>query len=433
METTMNKDHQGPIVSTYKPRPPGAARDRGRLLLVLALAVALVAAALFLLRDKTENRLEDYQTVAVSTQTINEIIQVTGSIEMPLRRTVLCPEEGSLTLRIGSTGDWLATGTLLARVEAEELQDLLYSRRRSLSDTGRELAKLELDRRFEEERNHVDLARKLRAISIAGEALTRAQELESAGAGTAKDRQDREQALLEAQEALDLVNLTIEESLVRFQFSRQSLQGEQSDLADEVLDLEARVAGLNVRSPIDGRLLSWQAEEGDQLARYGALAIIADTTQPRAYFAVPESSATRLAIGQSVSILVNDAAWPGRIASIGRETTASDTYGTTIDIEVEFSGEHPEFAAGASASGDILLGSRAGALVLPRGPYLTSGSNRWVYAIEGDYAVKRAVSYGSSEGSMIEVQSGLQVGDLVVISDYSAFIDEERVKLGGKQ
>ena len=429
----MEKDHDKPIVNTYRPKPPGAGRDRRRAIISIVVVAGMAALVWILLGSNKEFTLLDYTQATVEAQTLNEVLQVSGSIETPLRRSVLAPEEGTLAQKLAATGDWIGAEAGLAVLEAPGLDDSLTALTKNLADAERNLSKMEAERKFSAERTAIELAKKERALADAVAALERAEQLEASGAGTAKETTDKRSALQEAEESLQLARISAEESLFNYEFSHESTLDSISELIADIAELEERIAGLTVSSPIAGRVLSWQAEEGDRISRYSALAIVADTTRPQAVFQVPESSADRLSTGMAVAITVNGSVWPGTIVNIGREATASDTYGTTVDITVDFSGDHPEFTAGVSASGEILLGTKTEALVLPRGPYLSSGGNRYVYVLRDGFAEKTMVSFGISYGSTIEILAGLNSGDQIITSDYTAFIQEERIKLGGKQ
>ena len=65
------------------------------------------------------------------------------------------------------------------------------------------------------------------------------------------------------------------------------------------------------------------------------------------------------------------------------------------------------------------------------GPYLTTGSQRYLYRIEGDRAAKIAVTFGQVEGNVVEVLTGVQAGDLIIVSGYQNFIEHDIVVLEG--
>jgi HlyD family secretion protein len=69
--------------------------------------------------------------------------------------------------------------------------------------------------------------------------------------------------------------------------------------------------------------------------------------------------------------------------------------------------------------------------LLPRGPYLTTGGQRYVYVIEGDQAIKTAVTFGELQTEQVQILQGLSVGDEVIISGYQNFIEHNTIMLQG--
>ncbi len=427
----MSKDHVSPILTNYKPKPPGAGRDRKRVLSIVLVGAVAVAALWYGLSSREGAALTGWTEATVSVGPMDDAVQASGSIEMKRTRTVLSPEAGTLARRVAEQGDWVNSGTLLAQLAAPDLDDALDKAISDISAAEQDLSVLDSNRNFTLEREAIDLGKKRRALNDAEAALVRARELEAAGSGTAKDSADKERALIEAGEALALAELGVRESEQSYRFGRATLLNKLATLRNSKASLVQRIADLNVRSPISGRLLSWKAAEGDVLSRYGVLANLADTSEPEAVFAVAETTATRLSVGMKISISVGGASYPGSVSAIGRETTASTDLGSTVQVSASFEGDTPEFASGATASGEILIATKPETLLLPRGPFLSSGNAKYAYVIEGNYAVRRAVSFGSSKGGMIEVLSGLKEGERILSSDYRSFIDQERIKLGG--
>ncbi len=72
----------------------------------------------------------------------------------------------------------------------------------------------------------------------------------------------------------------------------------------------------------------------------------------------------------------------------------------------------------------------------PRGAYLASSRELFVYVIEGSKAVQRDVRFGSIFGNRIEVVDGLSVGESVITSSYEEFKDRREIKVapeGGRE
>jgi HlyD family secretion protein len=426
----MSRDHAGPILTEYKPKPPGAASNRRRALLALGFATAS-GLGLWLFLGSTSDKLASNWTEDTAEKgNIQDVVQVSGSVEMPFRRNVLSPEEGTLALRTLAEGDWAPTGSTIARVESPDLIESYEAVLVSITSAERELAGLDLDRNFALEREAIDLTRKRRDVADSETDLQRAQELEAAGSGTPKETTDRERVLLEAQETLTLGELSVRESAQSYAMQRANLLDRLASLDLSRTDYESRLSALDVKTPLAGRILSWKLDEGDLVSRYGALATVADTTRPEATFSVPETTAPKLATGMEVTISVGSSSYKGSIVNVGLEATASSDLGSTVTVTASFTSEHPEFTAGTTAGGEILLGEKTDAVLLPRGPYLSSGGGRYVYVIKDGYAVRTPVTFGITRGSVVEVSTGLNYGDRIITSDYGPFAGQDRVKLG---
>ena len=73
-------------------------------------------------------------------------------------------------------------------------------------------------------------------------------------------------------------------------------------------------------------------------------------------------------------------------------------------------------------------------MTIPRGPYLTTGSQRYLYKVEGSIARRVAVTFGLMEGNTVEILSGVEPGDEVITSGYQNFVEYEEITLerGGR-
>jgi len=80
-------------------------------------------------------------------------------------------------------------------------------------------------------------------------------------------------------------------------------------------------------------------------------------------------------------------------------------------------------------SARILMETRRNVLMVERGPFLEQDGGRQAYVMDGNSAVRRPVQLGVSSLSNIEVLSGLQPGDKVVVSGSDLFGDAERVSV----
>ena len=77
----------------------------------------------------------------------------------------------------------------------------------------------------------------------------------------------------------------------------------------------------------------------------------------------------------------------------------------------------------------ILLDGKAGVLMVDRGPFLESGGGRITYVVDGDLAHRRRIRTGLVSVGRVEILSGLEPGEQIVVSNLDAFADADTVYL----
>ena len=73
--------------------------------------------------------------------------------------------------------------------------------------------------------------------------------------------------------------------------------------------------------------------------------------------------------------------------------------------------------------------TRTNIIKVPRGPFLEAGSGRQAYVLEDGIAVLRPIEVGSLSVGEVEIVSGLEIGDQIIISDTARFQGAERILL----
>ncbi len=117
----------------------------------------------------------------------------------------------------------------------------------------------------------------------------------------------------------------------------------------------------------------------------------------------------------------------GRIRSVGKVAqVSSDGLNATVAVKVEPDTQDTALLLGSTAVGTLELGVKQDVLLLPRGPYLTTGSQRYLYRVEGDVARRVEVVFGDVEGQQVEILDGVEAGHEVIISGYQNFAEYER-------
>jgi HlyD family secretion protein len=81
----------------------------------------------------------------------------------------------------------------------------------------------------------------------------------------------------------------------------------------------------------------------------------------------------------------------------------------------------------------LTLGDATEAVLIPDGAFFQDTGGAWIFVVapNGESAVRRNVRLGRRNSRFIEVLDGLEPGEKVVTSPYTAFLDKDRLEIGG--
>lgn len=201
-----------------------------------------------------------------------------------------------------------------------------------------------------------------------------------------------------------------------------------------------------VIAPIDGVISQKSSEVGDIASSAMPLCVLLDMKTLKVTLNVTEEDMPYLKLGQEVRLRFD--AYPGEVtvAKITRIMPYVNTSSRTNTVEAEFPNVKNEqtgqyrFKPGMYSKADLSLDSTNNAIVVPPralilAPELleqqASGQKlRRAFVVNADNTVSaRTVEAGERQGDTIEILSGLQVGDKLVIRGHHSLIDGDRVSI----
>jgi HlyD family secretion protein len=250
----------------------------------------------------------------------------------------------------------------------------------------------------------------------------------------AKDQLVSELQLRQSQ--LDAQQLGVRNQIAQEQLASRSEQGKSQlavqqsavDQARAVLQLKQRQRDdLKVRAGINGILQQVEVSEGQQMGPGVNLARVADPSRLKAEIKVAETQARDIQIGQRAEVDTRVGFVPGRVTRID----PSVQNGTrTVDVSLE--GELPRGAVpDLSVDGNIELERLNDVLFMGRPAFGQEAATITLFKIEqnGVDANRVQVKLGKQSVNQMEIVSGLNVGDWVILSDMSAWDAFDRVRL----
>jgi HlyD family secretion protein len=225
---------------------------------------------------------------------------------------------------------------------------------------------------------------------------------------------------------------TIEQK--RFAFAREGVAPQLATKAAGVDQVRAQAKlrqdeldALEVRAGMAGVLQVVPVEIGAQVVAGANLARVADPSRLKAEVRIAETQAKDIRLGLPASIDTRNGIVKGQVSRIDPAVQNG-----TVLVDVSLQGELPPGARpDLSIDGTIQLERLEKVVFVGRPTFGQEKSVVGMFKLDADglYATRIPVHLGRSSVNTIEVVSGLEPGDRVILSDTSQLDDHDRVRL----
>jgi HlyD family secretion protein len=271
-----------------------------------------------------------------------------------------------------------------------------------------------------------------------------------ADANTAKMQADRDAAL--AKEGLfsevdaKISAVKAQELTNRVQIEKQRLaistQSEEAQLAAQKVKVEqfrgqynlkkSQVDQLRVKAGFDGTLqqLPTPVEEGQRVTAGTPLGKIAQRSKLKAELKIAETQAKDVMIGQQASVDTRNGVIEGHVSRID-PSVLNGTVTVDVSLVVGKDGLPPGARPDLSVDGTIELERLNDVVFVQRPVFGQQDTTIRLFKLEPDgrYANAVKVALGRASVNTIEIRDGLKVGDVVILSDMTAYDTYDRIKL----
>lgn len=231
---------------------------------------------------------------------------------------------------------------------------------------------------------------------------------------------------LEERQALEQESLRIFEDSIAAQLAVARTQVQQREARERLA--RADLEGLAVQAGIAGVLQEMPMEVGQAVGPGTVLARVVQPDELKAELRIPETQAKDIVVGQPAVVDIRTAKIPGVVTRID----PSASQGTvTVDVELLVDKLPPGARPQLSVDGTIEIERLADVLYVGKPAYGQSDSQVQLFKLtdDGEYAERTTVQLGLSSVNLIEVISGLEEGDEVVLSDMSRWDAVDRVRV----
>ena len=203
------------------------------------------------------------------------------------------------------------------------------------------------------------------------------------------------------------------------------LEGSVEQLENNLVIARKNLENLTIRSPIDGLLSSLNAEIGESKARGERMGQVDVVDKFKITTSVDEYYLTRVEKGLSAVFTLQD-----RDYELVTSKVYPEVLGGQFELDLAFISEPPEeIRRGQTVQLRLQLGAAGDALLLGRGGFFQETGGNWAFVLDPDenYAERRNIRLGRRNPNFFEVLDGLEAGEKVIVSDYAAYGEMDRI------
>ena len=343
-------------------------------------------------------------------------VGVQGTIVAAISPTLFAEAQGTVTLNI-QAGDTVNAGDVLATIDSPNLTNQLLQEQATLQSLQTEFERqgIEFKRKQLENQQTIDLAEV--KITAAERELRRAQSAHEANAISLQDYEkandDVSSARLEFAHAQQ--NSELEKEVMDFELKTDQLSVDRQALLVE--NMQRRVDRLTVQSPVTGMVGNLMIEQKSNVAANQPLLTVVDLSAFEVEIQVPESYGDDLVLGMNAEISYSGRSFEGVVTAVSPEVRNNQVTG-----RVRFAADPPAgLRQNQRVSVRIVLEASDDVLMVQRGPFLESGGGRVAYVLNDGLAERRPIQIGASSINALQVLSGLEEGETIIVSNISQF------------
>ncbi|PSN13505.1 efflux RND transporter periplasmic adaptor subunit [filamentous cyanobacterium CCT1] len=351
------------------------------------------------------------ELATVETATVEETSVFTGNLEAEQVSSIQAEQPGRVAQVLVQQGQAVSAGTPLFRLSAEQEQaDVAAAQARiDSAQAAQQRARSELEAlRAERDRAQAE-------INLQQEQFGRTSTLVERGALAREELDLRERDLTVARANLNALNRRIQAAQDTVAETQATLQERQASLRR----IRDSLRDTTITAPFPGVVGSIAIEAGDYVqAGQGLTQLVANDNLDLA-ISIPQERAADLTPGLPVEIVDSNgnALQTGQISFISPQVQPDSQF---IRTEATFANTGGQLRDGQFVRSEVIWESRAGQPVVPQSAVIYQGEDRFVYVPQDQegqlVAMRQPVELGLEQGTDVEVLSGLEPGQRIIVA-----------------
>jgi RND family efflux transporter MFP subunit len=208
--------------------------------------------------------------------------------------------------------------------------------------------------------------------------------------------------------------------------SKQDLDGAETQLKVSQANLDAVTQIVKVRAPIDGIITDINVKANEKVNPGQLLCTIAQLSQLKGRIWLTENELAYIKTGSSLKFIWNNNEYNGRVTDIALSMNA-DKQAFGADIEISNSGN--SLRSGINGTVKLNALNISNTIILPKNLIQKDENKKsFVYVAENGKAVLKYVETGLESNLDIQITSGVNAGDKLIVEGYNMVDNGVKVK-----
>lgn len=180
-----------------------------------------------------------------------------------------------------------------------------------------------------------------------------------------------------------------------------------------------------IRSPRKAILTYVNNEIGSQIGQGAKVAIVSDLSHFKIEGEIADTYGDRIAAGSKAVIKIGSEKLDGTISDV-TPLSKNGVISFTVQLEED---NHKRLRSGLKTDVYVMNAVKDDVLRIANSSYYVGKGEYELFVVNGNQLLKRKVQLGDSNFEYVEVVSGLQEGDQVIVSDMNAYKDKNKLKI----
>ena len=180
-----------------------------------------------------------------------------------------------------------------------------------------------------------------------------------------------------------------------------------------------------IRSPRKAILTYVNNEIGSQIGQGAKVAIVSDLSHFKIEGEIADNYGDRIAAGSKAVFKIGSEKLDGTVSDV-TPLSKNGVISFTVQLEED---NHKRLRSGLKTDVYVMNAVKDDVLRIANSSYYVGKGEYELFVVNGNQLLKRKVQLGDSNFEYVEVVSGLQEGDQVIVSEMNAYKDKNKLKI----